>query len=337
MSNNNLGIQIKAIEYFLPEKILTNAEMENLFPDWSAQKIEEKTGIRERHISHENETSLDLALAACQKLSAKYDLQKIDFILFCTQSPDYYLPTTACILQDKLGLRRNIGALDFNLGCSGYVYGLALAKGLITSGIASTILLITSETYSKHIHPKDKGNRSIFGDGAAATIIEKVTENKIHEFVLGTDGSGYQNLIVCNGSARHKYNYSATEIEDEGGNVRTDNDLFMNGPEIFNFTIGNVPSLVAETLSKNNTSLEEIDYVIFHQANKYMLSYLRKKIKIAEEKFYMNMEHTGNTVSATIPIALKDCMDKGLVNPGDKVLLVGFGVGYSWGATIIEI
>lgn len=334
---DHMGIQIKAIEYFLPEKVLTNAEMEQLFPDWSAQKIEEKTGIRERHISHENETALDLAVSACQKLFTSYDKEKVDFILFCTQSPDYYLPTTACILQDKLGLRRNIGALDFNLGCSGYIYGLALAKGLISSGIASSILLITSETYSKLIHPKDKGNRSIFGDGAAATIVEKGIENKIHEFVLGTDGSGYQNLIVCNGAIRNKYNALAVEMEDEGGSIRTDNNLFMNGPEIFNFTIGNVPALVNETLSKNHTTLEAVDYVIFHQANKYMLSYLRKKIKIAEEKFYINLEHTGNTVSATIPIALKDCIDKGIIKTGNKVLLVGFGVGYSWGATVIEI
>jgi 3-oxoacyl-[acyl-carrier-protein] synthase III len=330
-------MQIKAIEYFLPNKLLTNNEIEQLFPDWSAQKVEEKTGIKERHIAAENETALDLAISACNKLFLNFDKQKIDFILFCTQSPDYYLPTTACILQDKLGLSRNTGALDFNLGCSGYVYGLALAKGLISSGVASCVLLITAETYSKLIHPKDKGNRSIFGDGAAATIIEKSNTPKLHEFVLGTDGSGYQNLIVCNGAIRNKYNVLASEIQDDGGSIRTDNNLFMNGPEIFNFTIGNVPSLVTETLTKNNTTLDNIDYVIFHQANKYMLSYLRKKIKIAEEKFYINLEHTGNTVSATIPIALKDCLDKGIVKPGNKVLLVGFGVGYSWGATVIEL
>ncbi|HVD98341.1 MAG TPA: ketoacyl-ACP synthase III [Cytophagaceae bacterium] len=329
-----MGIKIKDIEYFLPERVITNREMEHEFPDWSAEKIEEKTGIQERHVVV-NETSLDLAIQACEKLFLKHNKDQIDFVLFCTQSPDYFLPTTACILQNKLGLRRNIGALDFNLGCSGYVYGLALAKGLINTGIASTLLLVTAETYTKFIHKKDKGNRTIFGDGAAATIVEKTSAEHIKEFVLGTDGSGFQNLIVSNGALRNKYNALAPEINEEG-NIRTENNLFMNGPEIFNFTIGAVPILVNEVLAKNGLTMEQIDYVIFHQANKYMLSYLRKKIKIPEEKFYMNMLKTGNTVSSTIPIALKDCTDEQRIKKGDKVLLVGFGVGYSWGATVVE-
>jgi 3-oxoacyl-[acyl-carrier-protein] synthase-3 len=332
-----MGVQIKHIEYFLPDKVLTNAEMEKEFPDWSAQKIEDKTGIRQRHVVSEGETALDLAVEACRKLFAKYDKSLIDFVLLCTQSPDYFLPTSACILQDRLGLNRNTGALDFNLGCSGYIYGLALAKGLISAGIASNILLVTSETYTKLIHQKDKANRTIFGDGAAATIVAQSNENKVREFVLGTDGSGYHNLIVHNGGSRNQYDGSSKEIADDGGSIHTKNNLFMNGPEIFNFTIENIPQLVEDTLSKNNMTLENIDFVIFHQANKYMLTYLRKKIKIKEDKFYLNLESTGNTVSATIPIALKDCLDKKKIKQGDKILLVGFGVGYSWGATIVDL
>jgi 3-oxoacyl-[acyl-carrier-protein] synthase-3 len=223
------------------------------------------------------------------------------------------------------------------LGCSGFVYGLALAKSLINSKIATNILLITSETYTKHIHPKDKSNRTIFGDAAAAIIIEKSEKDQIGEFVLGTDGNGYNNLIVPNGGLRNRYNDNAKEIDDGSGNIRTDNNLYMNGPEIFNFTIQAVPKVVSETLKKNNTTLEDLDYIIFHQANKYMNEYLRKKINIPKDKFYLNLLHTGNTVSATIPIAIKDALDNKLIKKGDKVLLVGFGVGYSWGGTIITI
>ena len=332
-----MSVKIVKIEYYLPETLLTNDDLEREFPDWSSEKIENKIGIRERYIVKENETALDLALKAGGKVLKDHNKDKIDFLLLCTQSPDYYLPTSACILQHKLGLRTNIGAFDYNLGCSGFVYGLALAKSLINSKIATNILLITSETYTKHIHPKDKSNRTIFGDAAAATIIEKSEEDQIGEFVLGTDGNGYNNLIVPNGGLRNRYDVNAKEIDDGSGNIRTDNNLYMNGPEIFNFTINAVPKVVSETLEKNNITLEDLDYIIFHQANKYMNEYLRKKINIPKDKFYLNLLRTGNTVSATIPIAIKDALDNKLIKKGDKVLLVGFGVGYSWGGTIIQI
>ena len=332
-----MAVKISKIEYYLPKKILSNNDLENEFPGLNINKIEEKVGIKERHIVKEDETALDLALIVGKKILENYDKDKIDFLLFCTQSPEYYLPSGACILQDRLGLNKNMGAFDYNLGCSGFVYGLALAKSLITSKIATNILLITSETYTKHIHPRDKGNRTIFGDAAAATIIEQSEEEQIGEFVLGTDGSGYKNLIVPNGGLRNRYNPNAKEIDEGSGSIRTDNDLYMNGPEIFNFTIKAVPKLVSKTLEKNNISLEEIDYIIFHQANKYINEYLRKKIGIPKEKYYLNLLNTGNTVSATIPIAIKDVLDNKLIKKGDKILLVGFGVGYSWGGTIITI
>ncbi|PKP58767.1 3-oxoacyl-ACP synthase [Candidatus Atribacteria bacterium HGW-Atribacteria-1] len=332
-----MGVKITNIEYYLPEQILTNDQLAKQFPDWFPEKIEKKVGIKERHIVKEDETALDLALIAGKKILENYDKDKIDFLLFCTQSPEYYLPSGACILQNKLGLREDIGAFDYNLGCSGFVYGLALAKSLITSRNATNILLITSETYTKYIHPKDKSNRTIFGDAAAATIIEKSEEEQIGEFALGTDGSGYKNLIVPNGGLRDKYDPNAKEIDDGSGSIRTNNNLYMNGPEIFNFTIKAVPKVVSETLKKNNIILDKIDYVIFHQANKYMNEYLRKKIGIPEEKYYLNLLNTGNTVSATIPIAIRNSLDDGIIKEGDKVLLVGFGVGYSWGGTIITI
>lgn len=331
-----MNSEINKIYYYLPEKIITNKDLEADFPEWDSEKIENKIGIKERHIADETETALDLGYKAALGLINEIDKSKIDFLLFCTQSPDYFLPTSACILQEKLGLNKDIGALDYNLGCSGFVYGLALAKGLIHAEIVSNVLLVTSETYNKHIHKKDKSNRTIFGDGAAATLITKSDKEKIFKFDLGTDGNGKNNLIVKNGGIRNR-KLITTEKIDNAGNIYSDDNLFMNGPEIFNFTIEMIPKTINNCLIKNKITLEEIDFVIFHQANKYMLEHLRRKLRIPSEKFYINLEKTGNTVSATIPIALKDCLDKGLIKKGSKVLLSGFGVGYSWASTIIEI
>lgn len=328
---------IKLIELFFPEKKLTNDMISAEFPVWDSSKIEEKVGVKSRFIVQDNETALDLAFNAVSRLLEKYDKRKIDFIILCTQSPEYILPTTACILQAKLGLNKNAGAFDFNLGCSGYIYGLGIAKSLINTNMAKSVLLVTSETYTKHINKLDFANRSIFGDAATATIIE-VDENEcLHEFVYGTDGDGAFNLIIKNGGARSVREENSLLIEGQNGNKRTDNDLFMNGPEIFNFTIATIPKLINSVLHKNNLEIENIDYFIFHQANKFMLDYLRKKIKVDSDKFYNNILYTGNTVSSTIPIALKDCLDNNKIKTGDKVLLCGFGVGYSWGATVITI
>ena len=332
-----MSVKIEKLHCFLPDAVLTNYELSTRFPDWSPEKIEEKIGIRTRHIAGINETALDLAYHSAVKLFIDYPKENIDFLLFCTQSPDYFLPTSACILQEKLGLRTNIGALDFNLGCSGFVYGLALAKGLICGGMANNVLLITAETYSKHIHPQDRSNSSIFGDGAASAIISRSINDNIKLFVFGTDGRGKDNLIVNHGGMRHPESDRTNPGSTIDGILFSPDHLFMNGPEIFNFTIESVPGLVANTLAMNHTSMDEIDFFIFHQANKYMLEYLRKKIKIPKEKFYINMLETGNTVSATIPIALKDSIANGLVKPGQKIMLVGFGVGYSFAAVIIEL
>ncbi len=333
-------MKIQYVEVYLPEKIITNQDLESEFPNWSSEKIESKIGISQRHIAEEKETAVDLGEKAALKLLNKYDKDQVDFLLFCTQSPDHFLPTSACILQERLELRTDIGAIDYNLGCSGYVYGLALAKGLLASNIAKCILLITAETYSKHINKKDIANRAIFGDGATATIISKETideNDNLGEFVLGTDGKGQNNLIVKNGAFRSTYSEDAEELTYGNGNIYTDNDLFMNGPEIFNFTIEKIPHLVNQVLERNKLCLEDIDYFIFHQANKYMLNYLRRKAKIPKEKFHINMSDSGNTVSNSIPIALQDCINNKNVSTGSKVMLVGFGVGYSWGATIITL
>lgn len=337
LNYTNMGSRIVRVDICLPDGVLTNDDLAAEFGRWESERIETKLGIRQRHIAKEGETAGDLGFAAAQKVLENYPKEKIDMLLLCTQSPDYYLPTTACVLQDRLGLGTGVAAFDFNLGCSGYIYGLAIAKSFISSGIATSVLLITAETYSKHIHPKDLANRTIFGDAATATIIEKVEEEHIGSFVLGTDGGGKYNLIVPNGCFRSAYDTRSEEKTNEAGDKYTDNNLFMSGPEIFNFTIGAVPKVVDQCLVKNKLVIDEIDYFIFHQANKFMIDYLRKKIGIPQEKFYANMLMTGNTVSSTIPIAYIDALDHGLISKGNKVMLCGFGVGYSWGAVVINV
>jgi 3-oxoacyl-[acyl-carrier-protein] synthase-3 len=324
---------IKAISYYLPEGILSNEKINDAFPEWDINKISSKTGIKDRHITATDEFSSDMAVKAAEKLFSENNIDKdsVDFLLLCTQSPDYFLPTTACIVQDKLGLPTATGALDFNLGCSGFVYGLGLAKGLISGGMAKNILLITAETYSKFIHPKDKSNLTIFGDAAAATLVSAEEGFcSIGNFEFGTDGRGANNLIVKRGGMRNPGIDAGIDIVDEYGNVQNDNNLYMNGSEIFNFTIESVPKLIKNVLQKNELEPESIHLYIFHQANKYMLNHLRKKIGIPEEKFFIFLEGCGNTVSSTIPIALHEAMKQGKTPKETTAMLAGFGVGYSW-------
>ncbi|HWQ52528.1 MAG TPA: ketoacyl-ACP synthase III [Bryobacteraceae bacterium] len=332
---------IAAIEYYLPEQTLSTADLSAEFPEWSAAKIDEKTGIRERHITAPGECSSDLAVAAARKLfdSGACRPEDIDFLLFCTQSPDYFLPTTACLIQDRLGVPISAGALDFNLGCSGFVYGLGLAQGLISSGQAGKVLLLTAETYSKFINQRDRSVRTIFGDAGAATLVvaRDAPAPLIGPFVYGTDGRGAPNLIVPTGGMRcARTAASGMAVEDEGGNVRSPDNLFMNGAEIFSFTLDAVPRSVAALLSKAGMTQAGVDLFVFHQANKFMLDHLRKRLKIPPEKFHLAMAHCGNTVSSTIPIALKHAALEGRLQEGAVVMVVGFGVGYSWGATLVR-
>ncbi|MGN6602880.1 MAG: ketoacyl-ACP synthase III [Ginsengibacter sp.] len=332
-----MAARIKAISYYLPSFSLDNDQLSKMFPEWSVDKISEKTGIKNRHIAAEDEYSSDMGVKAALSLFEEYSINPsyIDFILFCTQSPDYFLPTTACLVQERLGIPTTAGALDFNLGCSGFVYGLALAKGLVESKLAKNVLLITAETYSKFINEKDKSNRTIFGDAAAATLIGADGMCNVLDFEFGTDGKGAGNLIVKEGALRYR-NQEGTINKDNFGNITSSSCLYMNGPEIFSFTSSAVPGLIKNVLSKNNMDLDNIDLFIFHQANRYMLNHLRKKIGIPEEKFFYFLENCGNTVSSTIPIALKEALIANRIKKGNKVLLAGFGVGYSWGGVVIE-
>lgn len=328
---------IKAISYYLPERVVTNEELVKEFPEWSVDKVAQKVGVDSRHIAAENETAGDMAEKAARRLFKEYNInpKSIDFLMLCTQSPDYFLPSTACIIQDRLGIPTSAGAFDYNLGCSGCIYGIAIAKGLISAGIAKNVLLLTAETYNKYLHPLDKSNRSIFGDGAAACLISTDGIAEIGDFCLGTDGSGANHLIVKTGAARQKET-TGKYSEDDEGHIWYDDYLYMNGGAIFNFTLDAVPAMMKEVLKKNSVDKDEIDYYVFHQANKFMLNTIRKVCVLPKEKFYINLATTGNSVSSTVLIGLKDCIDNKKITDKMKVMISGFGVGLSWGGTILK-
>jgi 3-oxoacyl-[acyl-carrier-protein] synthase-3 len=317
------------IRYYLPNKVLTNAELAAEFPEWPAERIEEKTGIVERRIAASGEFASDLACGAARLLFAEAGVSPadIDYLILCTQSPDYPLPTTACLVQHRLGLGTGTAAVDINLGCSGFVYGLGLAKGVVESGLAKCVLLLTADTYSKYLDPTDKSVRTLFGDAGAAAVVRAGPANgsdpAVGPFVFGTDGSGANALIVRAG----RPGWTA-----DGEDVY----LRMSGPDVFSFTLNVVPPCVRQLLDKAGLSLNDIDLFVFHQANKYMLEQLRRKIGIPSDKFLISMSHCGNTVSSTIPIALRDAEAAGRLSGGQRVMVVGFGVGLSWAAALVR-
>ena len=328
---------IKAVAYYLPKRVVTNEELVKQFPEWSVEKVAQKVGVDSRHLAAANETAGDMAEKAARHLFEEYNIdpQSIDFLMLCTQSPDYFLPSTACVLQNRLGIPTSSGAFDYNLGCSGCIYGMAVAKGLIATGIANNVLLLTAETYNKYLHPDDKSNRSIFGDGAAACLISTEGFAEIGEFVLGTDGAGADNLIVKTGAARCKQ-ATGSSNEDSEGHIWRDDYLYMNGGAIFNFTLDAVPAMMNKLFEKNALTKDDIDFYVFHQANKFMLNTIRKVCALPKDKFYIDLATVGNTVSSTILIGLKDCLVNGTIVSGMKVMCCGFGVGLSWGGVVLK-
>lgn len=335
-----MNAAIVGIEYYLPETVLTTKDLSLMFPEWAVEKIDAKTGIHARHIAAAGECASDLAVAAVHKLFASGICapEQIDFLLFCTQSPDYILPTTACLLQNRLNLPRDAGALDVNLGCSGFVYALGIAEGLIATGQARALLLITADTYSKYLDKNDRVSRTVFGDGAAATFIQACEDKQgqFGPFVYGTNGQGADDLIVRNSGTRRSRDISSSGNAKDDGDKEADMVLSMNGSRIFTFALTVVPRAVQSLLCKAGMTIDNVDLFIFHQANAYMLEELRRLCGIPKNKFQITMAHCANTVSSTIPIALKHATSERQLQKGAPVMLVGFGVGYSWAATIIR-
>jgi len=324
---------IGPIAVHLPARVETNDQLQAEFPDWDLPLIAEKTGIYSRHIAAADETASDLGVAACERLFEDHgiDRSSIDFLLLCTQTPDYPLPTTACLMQDRLRLPQSCGALDFNLGCSGFVYGLALADGLIQSRAARRVLLVTAETYSKYIDPADRSLRTIFGDGAAATLIDAVAEPSLWGFQFGTDGSGADTLLVQDGGARQ----AAAAIKPRH-RKRWASRLYMDGPSLINFTIDAVPRLVDKILVANRLGLHDVELLLLHQATRKMLEQLQVRLGVDSQRLPIELAATGNTVSATLPLLIMQQRANGRIARDQTNLLVGFGVGWSWAGCLFR-
>jgi 3-oxoacyl-[acyl-carrier-protein] synthase-3 len=330
--SGSVGARIRGVATHLPDAILTNDALATLYPDWPAERIFDKTGIRERRIAAADETASDLAFVAATKLfdTGACTRDEVDFLILCTQAPDYVLPTTACILQNRLGLSRHVGALDINLGCSGFVYGLSLAVGLIASGAAINVLLLTADTYSKLLHADDKSVRTLFGDAAAAVLISRDAEGDIGPFVFGTDGSGADDLIVKGRGFR-------TPGSDHAfSDARSASDLHMHGGNIMSFTLREIPTCLKALLAKADIAPAEIDHLVLHQANKLVLDSLQKKMNVDPARIPRFMEFCGNTISSSIPLVIDDLLRRDVLRRGHRMVLLGFGVGLSWAAVTLR-
>jgi 3-oxoacyl-[acyl-carrier-protein] synthase-3 len=336
-----MRVKIADSAYYLPAHTVTNQELHGENPTWDIPQLEQSAGVVKRHIADDGETALDLSFQACKKLFShnKEVLNQIGGIIFCTQGGDYIMPPNACILHKMLDLPEQVFAFDFNLACSGYIYGIALAQGMIFSGMAKTILLINADTYSKYIHKHDRSARVLFGDGAAVSLITISDSTQgIIDIQCATSGKGYDKFIIPAGGCRTpKSKDTSVPHTDDSGNVRTLENIHMNGMGILAFVNSKVPQQIRSTLTHNKLTIDDIDLFIFHQASKVALDSLTRILNIEPDKVFRNLREIGNTVSASIPIALRDALDRGRIARGDKVVASGFGVGFSWGTAIIEM
>lgn len=331
---------ILATDFELAEKTLTYEELEQRFGPETMQKVLSGAGIRNRRVASPDVCGSDFAYASAERLLTKYDIDRsgIDLLIFCTQSADYFMPSTSCILHERLKLSKKCAAFDLNLGCSQYVYALSVAHGMLVSGVASRALVLTGDTMTRTVHPKDRAVVPLMGDGGSATLVGEVPPGQgFLGFELGTDGTGHQYLMIPAGGFRQPLSEeTAKEITDAEGNTRTRQNLYMNGVAIFHFAITVVPETVRSLLAKLSLTMDDVDLFLFHQANKYMLQYIFKKLKIPAEKTHIFIEDVGNTSGSTIPIVLTEAWRAGKIRPGAVVLLIGFGVGLSWAATVLR-
>ena len=330
------NIEIKSIEYFLPENVVTNEDLSIEHPTWDIHKVGEKSGVHSRHIANEDQTAFDLATKAIDKLIEKgLELNSIDGLVFCTQSPDYVMPSNAFLVHKHYELNSRVWAFDYNLACSGYIYGLSIVRGLISTGLGKNVLLITADTYSKYMNKNDRSTRVLFGDGAAVTHLSASQENNFIDVILETEGKEYKSFYIPSGACRK---LEDTYFEEVGGLVKKveTTDIHMNGFAVWKFISNTVPVQIKDLLQRNNIDISKIDFYGFHQASKLTLDSLIKALGLDPDKVYINLGDKGNTVSASIPILLKDAIDSSRLKKGDLMLLSGFGVGLSWGSILMK-
>lgn len=331
---------IEHISSYFPERVITNADLGELFPGFKIQELTRLTGVQNRHLSADDETSVDMGVKAVLQLfdETTTDINEIGYVLFCSAGGDYITPPSACILHDRVGLPANCGALDINQGCTGFLYGLNLADSLIGAGQTRKVLLVTSEAITKTLHEKDKANRAIFGDAGVATLISARKDSSMaSDFVFGTDGSKHEHIIIRQGRERFaSLSFEEGDFIDAQGNIRNHRNFYMNGTEVFNFSVARAPELVNDLLSRYQVTMDQVDLFVFHQANRIILETIGRKLKIPAEKLVIEMQDTGNTVSSSIPIALQKLEQKGILKRGMTIMLAGFGVGFSWGGTLLK-
>ena len=319
--------------------MVTNQDLHDEFPNWDIDRVVKKSGVLKRHIATKNETALDLSIKACEKLFSNESKEDIDGIIYCTQSPDYIMPSNCFFLQDHLNLSEDIFALDFNHACTGYIYSLAIAHSFLLSGLGRKILLVNADTYSKYINKNDRSTRVLFGDGAAVSIIESTkSQSGIIDIDLASRGKGYDKFWIQAGGLRiPKSKETSVELRDKSGNVRSKNDITMDGMEVWSFINSVAPKQILSLLERNNLNKSEVSLFIFHQASKMTLDSLMRILQLENDQFFTNIKEIGNTVSASIPIAIKDAMDQGKLKKGQHVVLSGFGVGLSYGTILMKI
>lgn len=326
-------IRIAGISCCVPQEIAYNKDTAG-YDQERIEKIVAATGVGQKRIAPPGCCASDLCLAAAVDLLEKSGIEKEDVgaLVFVSQTPDYRLPATACILQDKLGLAVGTIAFDVNLGCSGYVYGLYLLASMLKCSPKKYALLLVGDTSTAYCSDKDASTIFLFGDAGSATLLEADDSAGVMQFSLGTDGSGYANLIIPAGASRQACDDNTKKmVKDDAGNVRSAEQLYMDGMEIFNFATSTVMSHVAEVMAAH----PDYTSVVFHQANRFMLEFMRKSLKVDKAKFLYSLAEYGNTSSASIPMTLCHCQPdaKDLA----KVILTGFGVGYSWGTAVVDL
>lgn len=330
--------RIERVEYELPQRVVTNADLGVENPGWEMEKVQQKSGVVSRHVAGADETAFDLAARACDRLFEREDRDSVDAILFCTQTPDYVMPSNAFLLHRHLGLREQVLAFDYNLACSGFTYGLAIAQGLLAAELARRVLLVAADTYSKLINPGDRSARVLFGDGAAATLVGvSPGEEGIVDFDLATAGEHFDRFWIPAGGCRlPRSAETSVPTVDPNGNVRSQNDIHMDGMGVWAFVNSFVPRQLRSLLERNERSFADVDLFLFHQASRLTLDSLVRVLSLRPEQVFSNIADVGNTVSASLPILFEDARRTGRLRPGMMVVLAGFGVGLSSAAALMR-
>jgi 3-oxoacyl-[acyl-carrier-protein] synthase-3 len=325
------GVALRGIVSAAPKGVVGNEVFEDRFGPEAVAEVVKMIGVEQRRIAPPEQTTADLCFEAAKVLLERLDwaADSIDGLIFVSQTPDYRLPATACSLHGRLGLSPHCQALDVALGCSGYVYGLWLASTLLKAGL-KRVLVLAGDTSSRMVDPNDRATALLFGDAGSATALEADAAAAPMHFRLGSDGAGARHLVIPEGA------YRTGEQDERWGEGYDRTHLYMDGAEVFTFTLRAVPKLVRETLDDAGLSPLDVDLYALHQANRFMLRHLAKKIGAGEDRVPINIERFGNTSSATIPLLLTTDLAQRITAAQTRLMLVGFGVGFSWGAVLID-